>query len=500
MQKFIFIFCLFLCLAACRHSSKNSIDLKADTSGDFLITGEQVGQIRKGMSINDVYDIFPENQIKKIRSKTELTAKATDNFYIYDNQNRLLLIISPTHANNVYSAINRIVVKDNRYTTEKGITLHSTVGEIETAYPNCNFLPSVNELILYVPEVNANFQINSPDLPQNVWNDSTGVNAANIPPDTPVNTLVIFWTPGKASIITLTFWHDLLHHFFNWALNQLPSIILLIMIFIGTLRLLGFSVKRLKKMALHRAEKYNQTHEGETEKRINTLAGIILGIGKIFLWVVFLLILLGKFNINIGPLLASAGIVGLAIGFGAQELVRDFISGFFMLLEDEIRTGDVAIINGTAGTVEKIEMRTTTLRDASGIVHIFQNGKINTLSNMTKEWSAIVVDIRIAYKEDTDRVSRILEQIGNEMQQDPVYGEKMLRELEVWGIDQFADSAVIIKVKLTTKAGQQWATGRELRRRVKKAFDMANIEIPFPHLSLYSGSVTKPIPIDLKQK
>jgi small conductance mechanosensitive channel len=137
---------------------------------------------------------------------------------------------------------------------------------------------------------------------------------------------------------------------------------------------------------------------------VKTLVGILHGIGKVIIWTIVVMIMLPKFGVNIAPILTGAGIVGLAVGFGSQELVRDFISGFFMILENQIRTGDVAIINGTSGLVEKIELRTITLRDFSGVVHVFQNGKVNTLSNMTKEWSAIVFDVGVAYKEDPDRV------------------------------------------------------------------------------------------------
>lgn len=499
MYRLLFLSSLLLCMISC-HSGKNETNQDTFFHDNFLITADQVGPVHKGMSIDDLYDIFPENQIKKIKTKSELTAEATDNFYIYSADGKLLLIASPTHENDVRSAINRIIVKDKQFETEKGISLISTIGEIKEAYPNYNFLPSVNEIILFVPEINGNFEISPRNLKNNVWNDSTGIVAENIPADTHVTTLAIFWTPGKASIITQSFWHDLLQRFFKWSVVQLPSIAILILIFIGLMRLLIFIVNRLKKLAQHRANKAENTNLEEAQKRITTLTGIILGVGKIFLWVIFLLILLSKFNINIAPILASAGIVGLAVGFGAQELVRDFISGFFILLEDQIRTGDVAIINGTTGTVEKIEMRTTTLRDASGVVHIFQNGKINTLSNMTKGWSAIVVDIGVAYKEDTDRVNEVMKQVGDDMLKDPVFGEKMLQPIEIWGVDQFADSAVILKVKITTRSSQQWAVSREFRRRIKKAFDASNIEIPYPHLSLYAGEITKPMPIVIQQE
>ncbi len=152
---------------------------------------------------------------------------------------------------------------------------------------------------------------------------------------------------------------------------------------------------------------------------MNTISEVIKNIGNVAIWTVFTLILLGKFNINIGPLLAGAGIIGFAIGFGTQELIKDYVSGFFIIMENQIRTGDTVIINGITGVVEKIHMRTTTLRDVSGTVHIFQNGKISSLSNMTKEWSAAVIEIGVAYKENTDHVAKVLSQIGEDMQKSP---------------------------------------------------------------------------------
>ena len=203
-------------------------------------------------------------------------------------------------------------------------------------------------------------------------------------------------------------------------------------------------------------------------------------------------------NTYIAPILASAGIVGLAVGFGAQELVRDFISGFFILLEDQLRTGDWAIINGTEGLVEKIELRTVTLRDSSGVVHIFQNGKIDTLSNMTKEWSAIVLQIGIGYKEDTDNAVMLMQQVGDEMFNDPVYKEMMLEPVAISGVNDFADSAVIIRLVIKTKPMQQWAVGREYRRRLKKVFDAKNVEFPFPYRTLTWGDNSNPIKLKIE--
>jgi small conductance mechanosensitive channel len=213
-----------------------------------------------------------------------------------------------------------------------------------------------------------------------------------------------------------------------------------------------------------------------------------------------LLVILRELGVDIAPILASAGIVGLAVGFGAQNLVRDVISGFFMILENQVRVGDVAIVNGTGGLVERVNFRTIVLRDLSGVVHVFPNGAINTISNMTSEWSAYVFDIGVAYKEDVDRVIQIMRDTGKALREDKKFGPLMVDDIEVFGVDQFADSAVVIKGRLRTKPIKQWDVGREYRRRLKYAFDEAGIEIPFPHRSIYFGEASKPFAAQLLNK
>jgi small conductance mechanosensitive channel len=299
-------------------------------------------------------------------------------------------------------------------------------------------------------------------------------------------------------VITVSFWENLLRKFIDWSVAELPSILILIVVLLIVLRVLKFGVKRLKKMLVRRSGHHQELDPREIEKRVDTLMGILHGVGKVIVWVLFLMIILKKFGIDIGPLLAGAGILGLAVGFGAQELVRDIITGFFILLENQIRTGDVAIINGTGGLVESIELRTVTLRDFSGVVHIVQNGKINTLSNMTKEWSAMVFDIGVAYKENTDEVVEVIRQVGNELEKDEVFGPKINEPIEIFGVDQFGDSAVVIKARFKTKPIEQWSVGREFRRRLKYAFDEKGIEIPFPHTTVYWGEKINPLQLDLK--
>jgi small conductance mechanosensitive channel len=272
-----------------------------------------------------------------------------------------------------------------------------------------------------------------------------------------------------------------------WIISELPLILILTIALWGLLKVSRYAISKLSITLLKNVEKHENVDSLETEKRINTLTGILTGLIKIILISTYLMIVLQKIGINIAPILASAGIIGLAVGFGAQELVRDIISGFFILLENQVRAGDVAIINGTGGFVEKIALRTITLRDFSGTVHIFQNGKINSLSNMTKEWSAVVLDIGVAYKENVDQVMDIMRTVGEELRADPLFSEKILEPIEVLGVDAFTDSAIIIKVRLKTKPITQWEVGREYRKRLKAAFDLNNIEIPFPHTTLYWG-------------
>ncbi|MBN2481533.1 MAG: mechanosensitive ion channel family protein [Bacteroidales bacterium] len=293
------------------------------------------------------------------------------------------------------------------------------------------------------------------------------------------------------------FWSDLLDKVQGWLLEEFPGLLILTIIVVVGLRLVRLFLTRLKMRMVIRADRIGDIDGVEAAKRINTLMGIVRGLIRIVVWTMYIMIVLKKFNIDIGPILASAGIIGLAVGFGAQELVRDFISGFYMLLENHIRTGDVAVINGTGGLVEKIALRTVTLRDFSGVVHVFQNGKISSLSNMTKEWSAMVFDVGVAYKEDTETVMNVMKQVGDELQSDPEFGEHIIEPIEVFGLDSFGDSAIIIKARFKTRPIQQWAVGREYRKRLKKAFDERNIEIPFPHTTIYWGEEIKPLNVKM---
>lgn len=276
---------------------------------------------------------------------------------------------------------------------------------------------------------------------------------------------------------------------------------------IALILIVAWIISKVIDAALSRTEKrlINSSQvEGEppseSQKRVETLIRLVRQALFLALWIVVSLILMKEAGIDIAPLIASAGILGLAIGFGAQNLVKDFISGFFLTLENQIRVNDVAVINGTGGLVERINFRTTVLRDLGGAVHIFPNGSINTISNLTKEWSAYIFDIGVAYKEDTDHVIEVMRRVGEEMRADSEIGPKMLDLPEIFGVDKFADSAVVIKGRIRTHPIQQWTVGREYLKRIKHAFDAENIEIPFPHLSIYTGEATTAMPLSISRE
>lgn len=231
----------------------------------------------------------------------------------------------------------------------------------------------------------------------------------------------------------------------------------------------------------------NQRDDVEFQKRAHTLGEVVRYVMVFAISAVAAMTILREIGINIGPVLAAAGIVGLAVGFGAQSLVKDVISGFFILMEDQIRVGDVVEIAGKGGLVEKVNLRTTVLRDMAGNVHYIPNGQISVVTNMTKEYSRYVFDIGVAYRENVDEVIEIIREVDTGLRNDPDFKNDILEPIEILGLDRFADSAVIIKARTTTLPIQQWRIGREFNRRIKKAFDERNIEIPFPHITLYMG-------------
>lgn len=229
----------------------------------------------------------------------------------------------------------------------------------------------------------------------------------------------------------------------------------------------------------------------EIKKRAQTLGNILRHVFLILISFIAILMILGELGIQLGPLLATAGIGALAIGFGAQSLVKDVISGFFIILENQYRIGDVVEVAGVSGMVESLNLRRTVLRDLEGRVHIIPNGEIKVVSNLSKEWSRSVLDLGISYREDLDQVFDLLRQIGKELESEEPFKGAILEPLQILGVERFGESQLIIRMMVKTVPLKQWEVGRELRRRIKIRFDEKGIEIPFPHRVLLWGEPRK---------
>lgn len=235
------------------------------------------------------------------------------------------------------------------------------------------------------------------------------------------------------------------------------------------------------------------TDAAERLRRVRTLGTIARNTAGVLVTGIALLMVLRELNLDITPILTGAGIAGLAVGFGAQSLVKDVISGFFMILENQVRVGDVASINGTGGLVEAITLRTIVLRDVNGTVHVFPNGSITTLSNMSKDFAYAVLDIALAYDEDPDRVTAILRGIDEEIRADAAYKGSILEPLEVLGIDQFGESNMILRTRVKTLPLKQWEIGREMRRRIRARFRAEGIEVPYRRQVLLQQQPVPPL-------
>lgn len=224
----------------------------------------------------------------------------------------------------------------------------------------------------------------------------------------------------------------------------------------------------------------------EEARRVDTLERVFVYALSVVVGVMAVMLVLSEFGISIAPLLATAGVAGLAIGFGAQSLVKDYFTGFVMLVENQIRVGDVVEVSGKAGVVQELTLRYVQLRDYEGAVHYVPNGTIVTVTNRSRGFAYAVMDTGIAYKEDIDQVYAVMRQTAAELRADPEFGRRILDDLEISGVDQWAESAVMIKSRIKTIALEQWAVRREYLRRLKVAFDRHGFEIPFPQRTVHT--------------
>jgi small-conductance mechanosensitive channel len=269
----------------------------------------------------------------------------------------------------------------------------------------------------------------------------------------------------------------------RFVTNAVPVALLLVLAFVATL-LTRRIIRTLRRYAVKMMLQTGGVTDYEREKRAHTIALVVGRTLSFAIWTTAILMVLEEMQFDVRPLLAGAGIIGVAIGFGAQNIVKDVIGGVFVLMENQIRINDVAVINGKSGVVEEINLRTTVLRGDDGAVHIFPNGGVTSLSNLTRGYSFAVLSISVSYREDTDRVIEVLKQIGEQLTQDELYRPLVLAPLEVLGVDALAESGVVIKARFKTIPSKQWMVAREMNRRVKKRFDEEGIAMAGPKMTI----------------
>lgn len=246
------------------------------------------------------------------------------------------------------------------------------------------------------------------------------------------------------------------------------------------------TVAWLIKRVLHKAVGGLRNHltqgldDRESVKRAETLGRVVRYLISVVVTLVGTMLVLSEIGISLAPILGAAGVVGLAVGFGAQSLVRDYFSGFFMLLENQIRQGDMVTLAGQTGSVEEVTLRYVQLRDYAGNVYFIPNGQITMVTNMTRDFSNAVFDIGISYREDVDQVMALMQGVAAELRQDPVFGPRILQDMEMAGVNEWSNSAVMIRARIRCKAQEQFDIRREYLKRLKKTFDAEGIEIPFP--------------------
>jgi small-conductance mechanosensitive channel len=259
--------------------------------------------------------------------------------------------------------------------------------------------------------------------------------------------------------------------------NALRIIAILVFAYIAT-RAINRLMRALRSYIVKMMLKRGGGNAYELEKRAETIQNLCGKALFVVIWTIAALMALKEMNFDVRPLLAGAGVVGVAVGFGAQNIIKDVLGGVFLMMENQIRVNDVVVINGKTGLVEEINLRTTVLRGEDGAVHSFPNGMIQGLTNLTREYSYYVFNLSISYAEDTDRVVAVLQGIGNELGQEEAYRAVLLAPIEVLGVDKLADSGAVIKARFKTVPNQQWMVGREMNRRIIKRFEEAKIGMP----------------------
>jgi len=250
---------------------------------------------------------------------------------------------------------------------------------------------------------------------------------------------------------------------------------------------MNLATKALGKLPGRAAARLDEIKEASerANQRATTLGAVLKSMASGVIWIMASLIALGEVGISLGPLIAGAGIAGIAIGFGAQSLVRDFLAGIFIVIEDQYGVGDIVDVGEASGTIERVTLRTTRLRDVEGALWVVPNGEIRRVGNKSQIWSRSILDIGVSYDTDLDRASEIIKAVADELWKENRESETILEEPEIWGVQELGDSAISLRLAVKTDPAEQWATARLLRGRIKKAFDAEGIEIPFPQTTVW---------------
>jgi len=282
---------------------------------------------------------------------------------------------------------------------------------------------------------------------------------------------------------------DLLNRFNTLALgvSSTPGIVAIriVVIIVVAWIVAGILGRMIRLFRQRIAQRFS---DREQIKRAETIGRVLRYIVSVAISLVALVLILSEIGVSVAPILGAAGVVGLAVGFGAQSLVKDYFTGFFILLENQLTRGDVVEVGGKAGLVEDVTLRYVRLRDYSGNVHYVPNNLITTVTNMSRGFAQAVIDVGVAYREDTDQVVEVMRAVGRDLRADETFGPRILDDLEIAGVDQWADSAVMLRCRFKVAPLEQWGVRREYLRRLKQAFDRHGIEIPFPHITVYAGA------------
>ncbi|RRH84569.1 mechanosensitive ion channel family protein [Variovorax beijingensis] len=273
---------------------------------------------------------------------------------------------------------------------------------------------------------------------------------------------------------------------FDWGRWSAPALSGLRIVLIVALAWIAIAMMQ-RAVRVVRLRVQNRLGGTDGASRAETLGRVVRYLIALVVSAVAVMLVLAEVGVSLAPILGAAGVVGLAIGFGAQSLVKDYFTGFFLLFEDQIRTGDVVNIAGIGGSVEDITLRHVRLRDYDGNVHFIPNGLITTVTNMSRSFAHAVVDIGVSYRESVDEVMAVMAEVGAAFRADPVHAARILADLEIAGVERLDDSAVVLRCRFKVAPLQQWTVRREFLRRLKAAFDERGIEIPFPHITVYAG-------------